>query len=69
MKKFAALLLALCLLCSAAGSALAVDESVQGTLVKLSDAKTEEKGFISGAKVVIRSVTNFFQRIGRFLGL
>ena len=33
MKKFAALLLTLCLLCSAAGSALAVDESVQGTLV------------------------------------
>ena len=33
MKKFAALLLVICLLCSAAGSALAVDESVQGTLV------------------------------------
>ena len=33
MKKFAALLLALCLFLSAAGTALAVDESVQGTLV------------------------------------
>ena len=33
MKKFVALLLALCLLLSAAGSAMAVDESVEGTLV------------------------------------
>ena len=33
MKKFAALLLALCLLFSAAGNALAADESVEGTLV------------------------------------
>ena len=33
MKKFAALLLALCLLFSVNGNALAADESVQGTLV------------------------------------
>ena len=33
MRKFAALLLAMCLFLSAAGSAMAADESVQGTLV------------------------------------
>lgn len=43
--------------------------SVQDTLGKVSEAKTEVKGFWGKVKVVIDSVGDFFQRIGKFLGL
>ena len=44
-------------------------EEVQGTLNKLSDAKTEVSGFIGTVKEVIDSIAGFFERIGKFLGL
>lgn len=44
-------------------------EDVQGTLTKLSGAKTEKTGFIGPVGVVIDSIGGFFDRIGRFLGL
>ena len=44
-------------------------EEVQGTLNKLSDAKTEVTGFIGTVKEVIDSIAGFFERIGKFLGL
>ena len=43
--------------------------SVQDTLGKVSEAKTEAKGFWGKVKVVIDSVSGFFERIGKFLGL
>lgn len=44
-------------------------EEVQGTLNKLSDAKTEVTGFFGTVKEVIDSIAGFFERIGKFLGL
>ncbi len=44
-------------------------EYVQGTLSKLSGAKTETTGFLGQVGVAIDSVIGFFDRIGRFLGL
>ncbi len=44
-------------------------EYVQGTLTKLSGAKTEQTGWISKAGVIIDSIGGFFNRIGRWLGL
>ena len=44
-------------------------EYVQGTLSKLSGAKTEATGFLGQVGVAIDSVIGFFDRIGRFLGL
>ena len=42
---------------------------VQGTLNKLSTAKTEKTGLSGPAGEVIDSIGGFFDRIGRFLGL
>lgn len=44
-------------------------EEVQGTLNKLSTAKTEVTGFFGTVKEVIDSIADFFARIGKFLGL
>ena len=44
-------------------------EDVQGTLGKLSAAKTEVKGFLGTVSVIIDSIAGFFERIGKFLGL
>ena len=44
-------------------------EQVQGTLNKLSGARTESSGFVGGVMKVIDSIGGFFDRIGRFLGL
>ena len=44
-------------------------EQVQGTLNKLSGARTESSGFVGGVMNVIDSIGGFFDRIGRFLGL
>ena len=44
-------------------------EEVQGTLNKVSQAKTEVVGFLGTAKKVIDSIAGFFDRIGKFLGL
>ena len=44
-------------------------EYVQGTLNKLSTARTEKSGSSGTAGEVIESIGSFFDRIGRFLGL
>lgn len=44
-------------------------EYVQGTLKKVSGAKMATTGFLGTVGVVIESVSSFFERIGRFLGL
>ena len=44
-------------------------EYVQGTLNKVSGAKMAKTGFLGTVGVVIESVSSFFERIGRFLGL
>jgi len=44
-------------------------EYVQGTLNKVSGAKMATTGFLGTVGVVIESVSSFFERIGRFLGL
>ena len=44
-------------------------EYVQGTLNKLSGAKTEQTGWLGRAGVLIDSIGGFFNRIGRWLGL
>ena len=38
-------------------------EEVQGTLQKVSDAKTKVVGFVDKVKVVISSVSGFFEKI------
>lgn len=44
-------------------------EYVQGTLNKLSSAKTQKTGSTGKTGEVIESIAGFFDRIGRFLGL
>ena len=44
-------------------------EEIQGTLKKLSEAKTKVVGFVQTVKKVVESISSFFQRIGKFLGL
>ena len=44
-------------------------EYVQGTPNKVSGAKMAKTGFLGTVGVVIESVSSFFERIGRFLGL
>ncbi len=44
-------------------------EYIQGTLNKVSGAKMAKTGFLGTVGVVIESVSSFFERIGRFLGL
>ena len=43
-------------------------EELQGTLKKVSDAKTQVVGFVQQAKKVIDSVKGFFDRIGDLIG-
>lgn len=42
-------------------------EEIQGTLKKVSEAKTQVVGFVQTVKKVITSVRSFFDRIGKFL--
>ena len=42
-------------------------EEIQGTLKKVSDAKTQVVGFVQTVKKVVESVKSFFDRIGKFL--
>ena len=42
-------------------------EEIQGTLKKVSEAKTQVVGFVQTVKKVIESVRSFFDRIGKFL--
>ncbi len=44
-------------------------EEVQGTLQKVSEARTKVVGFVQTAKKVVTSVKSFFERIGKFIGL
>lgn len=44
-------------------------EEIQGTLKKVSDAKTQVVGFVDKAKKVVTSVTSFFDRIKNIIGL
>ena len=44
-------------------------EEIQGTLTKLSEAKTKVVGFVQTVKKVVESISSFFQRIGKILGL
>lgn len=43
-------------------------EEVQGTLQKVSEAKTQVVGFVQSVKKVVTSVKSFFDRIGGILG-
>ena len=42
-------------------------EEIQGTLKKMSEAKTKVVGFVQTVKKVVTSVKSFFERIGKFL--
>ena len=44
-------------------------EEVQGTLQKVSDAKTKVVGFVDTVKKVVTSVSSFFERIKDIIGL
>ena len=44
-------------------------EEIQGTLRKLSEAKTKVVGFVETVKKVVESISSFFRRIGDILGL
>lgn len=43
-------------------------EEIQGTLKKVSNAKTQVVGFVQTVKKAVESVKSFFDRIGKFLG-
>ncbi len=43
-------------------------EDIQGTLNKVSEAKTQVVGFVQSVKKVVTSVAGFFKRIGDLLG-
>ena len=43
-------------------------EDIQGTLNKVSEAKTQVVGFVQSVKKVVTSVAGFFERIGDLLG-
>ena len=44
-------------------------EEIQGTLKKVSEAKTQVVGFVQTVKKVVTSVKSFFDRIGKIIGL
>ena len=44
-------------------------EEVQGTLQKVSDAKTQVIGFVEQVKKVVTSIKSFFEKIGDIIGL
>ena len=44
-------------------------EEVQGTLQKVSDAKTKVVGFVETVKKVVTSVASFFEKIKDIIGL